>query len=110
MKIFIETENRKTTLELPDDLDLYELMEEFRGLVVMLGFNCQSVTEYFDEDAVERHGWIFKYDARLRVGDITPEEILCRENLRREKSIKMATVKRAINAIGFKTCLKNAVS
>ena len=45
--------------------------------------------------------WILRYRDKIERGEITPEQILEEENRRREKPIKLATVKRAINALGF---------
>ena len=45
--------------------------------------------------------WILKYKEKIERGEITAEEILEEENKRREKPIKLSTVKRAINALGF---------
>ena len=45
--------------------------------------------------------WILKYKEKIERGEITAEEILEEENKHREKPIKLSTVKRAINALGF---------
>ncbi|MCU4139961.1 MAG: hypothetical protein MW690_000851 [Methanophagales archaeon] len=45
--------------------------------------------------------WILKYRDRIERGEITLEEILEEENKIRKKPIKLATVKRAVNALGF---------
>ncbi|MHC1610100.1 MAG: hypothetical protein ACXQTW_00600 [Candidatus Methanospirareceae archaeon] len=46
-------------------------------------------------------GWLQKYRDRIEKGTITVEEILEEENRIRETPIKIATVKRAINALGY---------
>lgn len=43
--------------------------------------------------------WILRYKDEIESRKITPEEILARENKRRRKPIKLATVKRAMNFI-----------
>ena len=101
MKIIIEEEDRKITIELPEDLELYLLMNEIQGIVGMMGYSFEAITDYWNDFEHERHSWIFNYDARLRNGSITPKEILYHENLRRKKPIKMSTVTRAINGAGF---------
>ena len=45
--------------------------------------------------------WILKYKDRIERGEITAEEILEEENKIREKPLKLATVLRAINALGY---------
>jgi len=47
--------------------------------------------------------WILKYRERIEKGTITVEEILEEENRIRETPIKLSTVTRAINALGFHT-------
>jgi len=49
----------------------------------------------------EAPAWILKYKEKIERGEITAEEILEEENKHREKPIKLSTVKRAINALGF---------
>jgi len=46
-------------------------------------------------------GWVQKYRERIERGTITLEEILEEENKIRDKPIKLSTVRRAINAMGF---------
>ncbi|MHC1599370.1 MAG: hypothetical protein ACXQS5_00895 [Candidatus Methanospirareceae archaeon] len=46
-------------------------------------------------------GWLQKYRDRIEKGMITVEEILDEENKIRETPIKITTVKRAINAMGY---------
>jgi len=48
-------------------------------------------------------GWLQKYRERIEKGTITVEEILEEENRIRDKPIKLSTVTRAINAMGFHT-------
>ncbi len=48
-------------------------------------------------------GWLQKYRERIENGTITVEEILEEENRIRDKPIKLSTVTRAINAMGFQT-------
>ena len=48
-------------------------------------------------------GWLQKYRERIENGTITVEEILEEENRIRDKPIKLSTVTRAINAMGFHT-------
>ena len=45
--------------------------------------------------------WILKYKEKIERGEITAEEILEEENKIREKPLKLATVLRAINALGY---------
>ena len=47
--------------------------------------------------------WILKYRDRIERGAVTVEEILEEENRVRDKPIKLSTVTRAINAMGFQT-------
>lgn len=101
MKISVEEENRKITFELPDDLNFDELMEEIQGLVAAMGYNFSTIEDYWNDFAFPREGWIFEYENALKEGDITVEEILTRENFRRNRAIKMSTVLRAVNAAGF---------
>lgn len=101
MEIKINDYGKEILLRIEDDLDLYDLMDELKGLLAMLGFTCEIIDEYFDDCPVPRRGWIFDYTMRLQKGTITPEEILCIENSRRRKSIKLNTVCRMINAAGF---------
>jgi hypothetical protein len=46
-------------------------------------------------------GWLQKYRERIEKGTITVEEILAEENKIREVPIKMSSVKRAINSMGY---------
>ena len=101
MEIKIVYYEKEITLPLHEDLDLYDLMDEVKGLLAMLGFPCESIDEYFDDCPVPRRGWIFNYTMRLQKGTITPEEILCMENSRRKRPIKLNTVFRAVNAAGL---------
>jgi len=45
--------------------------------------------------------WLQKYSGRIKKGTITVEEILEAENKIRDVPIKIATVKRAVNAMGY---------
>ena len=101
MEIKINDYGKEILLRIEDDLDLYDLMDEIRGLLAMLGFTCETIDEYFDNCLMPRRGWIFDYTMRLQKGTITANEILCIENSRRKRPIKLNTVCRAINAIGF---------
>lgn len=101
MKIIVEEKDRKIILELPGDLDLYELMNEIQGIIGMMGYDFEDIVDYWNDFEYQRHGWIFNHNARLRNASITPKEILYHENLRRKKPIKMSTVTRAINGAGF---------
>jgi len=51
----------------------------------------------------KKAGWLQKYRERIENGTITVEEILEEENRIRDKPIKLSTVTRAINAMGFHT-------
>ena len=101
MEIKIEYYEKEITLTLREDLDLFDLMDEIKGLLAMLGYHPDSIAEYFDYCTVPRHGWIFQYESKLQENAITLDEILCIENSRRKRPIKLNTVCRAINAIGF---------
>ena len=46
-------------------------------------------------------GWILKYKERIEEGAMTVEDILEAENKTREMPIKISSVKRAINAMGY---------
>ena len=46
-------------------------------------------------------GWLQKYHERIEQGKITVDEILEEENKIREEPIKIATVKRAVNSMGY---------
>ncbi|MDI6885393.1 MAG: hypothetical protein QMD22_03415, partial [archaeon] len=55
-----------------------------------------------EAERIERGpGWLQKYRERIEKGTITVEEILEEENKIREVPIKMSSVKRAINAMGY---------
>ena len=101
MEIKIEDYEKKIKLTLCEDLDLFDLMDEIKGLLALLGYHPDSIAEYFNDFEVSKQGWIFQYEKRLKRRDITPEEIFCRENLRRKKPITMSTVFRAFNGAGF---------
>ena len=101
MEIVIDYYEKKIKLTLREDLDLFDLMDEIKGLLAMLGYHPDSIAEYFNDFEVSKQGWIFQYENRLKQRDITSEEILCRENLRRKRPIKMNTVFRAFNGAGF---------
>ena len=101
MKIIVEEENRKIVFEFPEDLSFDELMDEIQCLVAAMGYSFSTIEDYWNDFAFPKEGWIFKYEDRLKNNNITVEELLFLENLRRKKSIKMATVLRAVNAAGF---------
>ena len=75
MEIKINDYGKEILLKIEDDLDLYDLMDEIRGLLAMLGFAFESIDGYFDESEMRKQGWIFQYEKRLKKGEITPEEI-----------------------------------
>ena len=53
------------------------------------------------ERIVRGPGWLQKYREKMEKGEITVDEILEEENKIRQEPIKIATVKRAVNAMGY---------
>ncbi|MCW7080995.1 MAG: hypothetical protein OCU16_07880 [Candidatus Methanospirare jalkutatii] len=79
---------------------------EMEGVAVEREREREEEGEEEEEEGRKRRregapAWILKYKEKIERGEITAEEILEEENKRREKPIKLSTVKRAINALGF---------
>lgn len=79
---------------------------EMEGVAVEREREREEEGEEEEEEGKKRRregapAWILKYKEKIERGEITAEEILEEENKRREKPIKLSTVKRAINALGF---------
>ena len=49
MKITVEQENRKFTLEIPEDLDIYEMADEMRIILYAMTFCPESVQKIIPE-------------------------------------------------------------
>ncbi len=64
---------------------------------------AKEITETQEESERIDKGpeWLQKYREQIEKGTITVEEILEKENKTRESPIKLATAKRAINAMGY---------
>jgi DNA-binding FrmR family transcriptional regulator len=77
-------------------------MRRGEGVEVREGEAKRNVETDEKKEKIERGpGWLQKYHDRIEKGTITVEEILDEENKIRETPIKITTVKRAINAMGY---------
>jgi hypothetical protein len=73
-----------------------------REAAVAVPARAREVVEHGNPDPMDRGPeWLQKYRERILQGTITVDEILAEENKRRSAPIKIATVKRALNAMGY---------
>ena len=103
MKIEFEDDWKKVAFEINDDLNISELMDEIKGVLAAIGYHPTTIENYFLEDNIPRQNWIFEYQEQLVHKNISAKKILKSENLKRNKPIKLATVRRAINGAGLST-------